>query len=300
METTFDERAAKINDFFYLMPPKPLTAVFKIRVVICLAVYFPIAKLLLGNGLLAFGGLSIILLLGFLFWYKPRTDKQLNYNNRVSPETLNNWLLESFKTKILNRAIECLEIETKDFKPEQFIIIPYPVFHSTKKIKDDQVQRVQTVYYTNPKSSEPDVSYFNYSFWNVQVLVLSKNYISYYFCSYNWLKDEILNEKSNEYFYQDIALIKTSNDEVNFISKWHEQPIQEARFLKLIHYSGDVLQLIAEIPELQQAPQTIVDLEKVEKTMRILMRHVRANDQSKKQVNIEFSKPIAKGETIEV
>jgi hypothetical protein len=300
METTFNERAAKINDFFYLQPPKPLTAVFKVRAVICLVVYFPIAKLVFGNGLLAFGGLSLILLLVFLFWYKPRTDKQINYDNRVSPETLNNWLLESFKTKILNRAIECLEIEAKDFKPEQFILIPYPVFHCTKKIMDDQIQRVKTEYFSYKKKDEPEVSYYNYSFWNVQVLILSKNYISYYFCSYNWLKDEILNEKSNEYFYQDIALIKTSNEEVNFISKWHEQPIQEARFLKLIHYSGDVLQLIAEIPELQQAPQTIVNLEKVEKTMRILMRHVRASDESKKQVNIEFSNAVNKGETIEV
>jgi hypothetical protein len=300
METVINQRTAKIFDFFYLQAPKPLSPEFKIKIVVCFLISFPLAKLLLRNGLLAFAILGLISFFLFLFWYKPRADKQTNFNNRVAPETLNNWLLESFKTKILNRAIQYLELETKDFKPEQFIIIPYPVFHSTKKIMDDQILRVKTEYYANKKSETPEVSYFNYSFWNIQILILSKNYVSYYFCSYNWLKDEILNEKSNEYFYQDIALIKTSHEDVNFVSKWHEQPIMEARLLKLIHYSGDVLQLIAEIPELEQSPQTIVDIEKIEKTMRILMRHVRAKDESKKQVDIEFSQATTLGETVEM
>ena len=300
METNFDQKAARINDFFYLEPPKPLSLEFKIKLIIGLVIYFPLVKLLSGSGILAFGLLGFISVFIFLFWFKPRSDKRIKYNNRISAEKLNNLLLQRLKSKVLDRAIRYLEIETRGFSPEQFIIIPYPVFHSTRKIADDQLLRIKTEYFAPKNSGLQDIAFYNYSLWNVQVLILSKNYVSYYFCSYNLVKDEILNEKSNEYFYQDIALIKTSQEEVNFISKWHEHPITDARFLKLIHYSGDVLQLIAEIPELQQSPQTIVDLEKIEKTMRILMRHVRANDESKKQVSVEFDHATSVGETVEI
>jgi hypothetical protein len=300
MENPTNSKASKINDFFLFQAPKPLSLEFKIKIVVFLLVYFPLAKLAFGNGILALLGLSLISFLAYFFWFRYRIDKQRKFENRVSPETINNWLLESFKTKILKRAIDYLEIETRNFNPEQFIVIPYPVFHATKKIADEHIVRVKTEYVPPKNSQAEPFVYYNYSTWNVQVLILSKSFISYYFCSYNWLNDEILNEKSNEYFYQDIALIKTSSEEVSFLTKWNEIPITEARLLKLIHYSGDVLQLIAEIPELQQAPQTIVDIEKIEKTLRILMRHVRAKDESKKQVDINFKEEIKAGETIEV
>jgi hypothetical protein len=300
MDTFSNPRAEKIHDFFHLKPPKQLSLEYKLKMLAALMVFFPAAKLITGNGIIAFALLGVVIFFLFLFWFKPRADKRLKYNQRIAPETLNNWLIESFKTKIIDRAIAYLEIDTNKFKPEQYIIIPYPVFHSTRKIEDDQILREKTEYIPQKNSIEKPVCYYNYSFWNIQVLILSKNFISYYFCSYNWIKDEILNEKSNEYFYQDIALIKTSQEEVNFISKWQEQPISEARVLKLIHYSGDVLQLIADIPELQQSPQTLVDLEKIEKTLRILMRHVRAKDESKKQVGVEFKDTVMAGETVEI
>ena len=300
MENELNSKAVKINNYFLLQSPKPLSLEFKIKIVVFLLVYFPLAKLFMGNGILALFGLTIISFLAYFFWFRHRIDKQRKFESRVVPETINNWLLESLKTKIVKRAIEYLEIETRNFNPEQFIVIPYPVFHATKKIADEHVLRVKTEFIPNKNSLTDPYVYYTYSTWNVQVLILSKSFISYYFCSYNWLKDEILNEKSNEYFYQDIALIKTSTEEVSFQTKWNETPITEARLLKLIHYSGDVLQLIAEIPELQQAPQTIVDIEKIEKTLRILMRHVRAKDESKKQVDINFKQGIKAGETIEV
>jgi hypothetical protein len=300
MDNLLNSKALKVNDFFMLQAPKPLSLEFKIKIVVFLLVYFPLAKLLMGNGILALLGLLMITFLAYFFWIRHRIDKQRNFDNRISPDILNNWLLESFKTKILNRAIEYLELETRNFNPEQFIIIPYPVFHATKKISDENIVRVKTEFIPPKNSPAEPYCYYNYSTWNIQVLILSKSFISYYFCSYNWMKDEILNEKSNEYFYQDIALIKTSSEEVSFITKWNEIPITEARILKLIHYSGDALQLIAEIPELQQAPQTIIDIEKIEKTLRILMRHVRAKDETKKQVDINFNQGIKTGETIEV
>jgi hypothetical protein len=292
MENPSDSRTVKIRDFFCMQAPKSISLEFKIKILAILLFYFPLAKLIFHDGLFALALLSIISFFSWLFWLKPRIQKNRDYNNRVAPEILNNWLLESFKTKILKRAVEYLDVETRNFKPEQYIIIPYPVFNQTRKISDADLLRIKTEYPSAKNSKEAPVEFYNYSIWNVQVLILSKNFISYYFCSYNFLKDEILNEKSNEYFYQDIALIKNSHEEVNFITKWHQTPITEARLLKLIHYSGDTLNLVADIPELQQPPQTIVDIEKIEKTLRLLMRHVREKDEGRKPVEVHFGKTI--------
>jgi hypothetical protein len=282
-----------------MQAPKSMSLEFKIKILAILLFYFPLAKLLFHDGLVALSLLSIITFFTWLFWLKPRMQKIRNYNNRITPEVVNNWLLESFKTRVLKRAVEYLDVETRNFKPEQYIIIPYPVFNQTKKIAAIDLLRIKTEYPPAKNSDSNPVEFYNYSFWNVQVLILSKNFISYYFCSYNFIKDEILNEKSNEYFYQDIALIKNSHEEVNFITKWHETPINEARLLKLIHYSGDTLNLIADIPELQQPSQTIVDIEKIEKTLRLLMRHVREKDEGRKPVEVHFGKPEAVGELAE-
>lgn len=293
----------QIYDFFHVKPPKPITIELKIKFVVFLIIYYPLAKVLLNDGTLALFTLAMILLLTYLLYWKPWQDKQTKYNKRVSSDTLNNWLLESCKTKILERAIDYLEIETKNMKPEQFIVIPYPVFHQTKNIKDEFILREKTEI---PKTkqlvdSEEDISdYYNYSYWNIQVLILSKSYISFYFCGYNWLKDEIINERSNEYFYQDVATVKTETNEVSFLSKWHEEPINEARITKIIHNSGDILNLITEIPDLKQPPKTIVDIEKIEKTIRLLLRHSRTLDESRKPVSINFNHEIAEKETVEL
>jgi len=173
----------QIIDFFQVKPPKPITVELKIKFVVFLIIYYPLAKVLLNDGILALFALSMILLLTYLVFWKPWQEKQRKYNNRISSETLNNWFLESCKTKILERAIDYLEIETKNMKPEQFIVIPYPVFHQTKNIKDEFILREKTEFEKPKKAAdlEQPIDYYNYSYWNIQILILSKSYIKFLF-----------------------------------------------------------------------------------------------------------------------
>jgi len=299
MDSNTNSRQQQMNDFFLLKAPKPMTPELVLKIAIFL--FLPIIPALalmqdLSNGISLYIGFLILV---YLVWLRPRWIKKKKYNSRVSSDTLNNWLLETLKTKIMNRAIEYLELETLDHSSEQFIVIPYPVFHSTKKIKDESIMRIKS-FTSLKRKNAPEEFCYNYSVWNIQILVLSQNYLSYYFCSYNWLKDEILNEKTNEYYYQDIALVKTEYEQVSFLTKWDENPITEARITKLMHSSGDVLSLITELPELHQPIKTIVDIEKIEKVLRMLIRHSKAKDESRKQVNINFKPAEMKREAIEV
>jgi len=292
----------EVIDFFQLIPPKHTKLEMNIRVVIFLGVCFPLLKVLFNDNTLPMMSWAVIILLSYMVYWKPRYEKQKRYDNRISPIKLNKYLLESCKTKILERAIDYLEIETKDMAPQQFIVIPYPVFHKTKNIKDNYILRIKSEIEQGHDENdfEDDGSFYNYSYWNIQVLILSKSYISFYFCGYNWLKDEIINERSNEYFYQDVATIKTETNEVSLLSKWSEEPITEARITKIIHNSGDILNLITEIPDLKQPPQTIVNIEKIEKTIRILLRHAKTIDENRKPVNIEFKQESVTAESIEL
>ncbi len=282
----------KVNDFFHLERPRHTIQETNVRVVIFLAVCYPLLKLLFVEPPLPLLIWATLIVGAYMFYCKPRYEKQKRYKNRISPKKLNNYLLESCKTKIIDRAIEYLEIDAEQMTDEQFIVIPYPVFHKTKKIKDKFILRIKSEITNSDEQDdleEPDESYFyNYSYWNIQILILSKSYISFYFCGYNWLQDEIINERSNEYFYQDIATIKTETNEVSLSSKWSEEPITEAKITKIIHNSGDILNLVTEIPDLKQPPQTIVDIENLEKTIRILLRHAKTIDESRKPVSIQF------------
>jgi hypothetical protein len=292
-------RQQEVKDFFLLEPPKHTTLETNIRVVIFLGVCYPILKVLFNNDILPLLSWFTIILASYIFYWKPRYEKQKRYNKRITPIKLNNYLLESCKTKILERAIDYLEIDADEMTDQQFIVIPYPVFHKTKNIKDQYILRIKS---DIKKEDDKDVEdyFYNYSYWNIQILILSKSYISFYFCGYNWLKDEIINERSNEYFYQDMATIKTETNEVSFLSKWSEEPITEARITKIIHNSGDILNLITEITELKQPPQTIVDIEKIEKTIRILLRHAKTIDESRKPVSIQFKQEPVKEIVLDV
>ena len=87
-----------------------------------------------------------------MFYLKPIYEKQKLYDNRISPVKLNKYLYNIQKTRILERAIDYLEIETKNMTPQQFIVIPYPVFHDTKNIKDENLLRIKSE--SNKKNSK--------------------------------------------------------------------------------------------------------------------------------------------------
>ena len=125
----------QVKDFFLLEKPKHTIQEISIYCVVFLGVCFPILKVSLTNSVLPMLTWVTIIVATYMFYWKPRYERHKRYSSRISPTRLNNYLLENCKTKILSRAINYLEIDTENMTEQQFIIIPYPVFHKTKKIK---------------------------------------------------------------------------------------------------------------------------------------------------------------------
>ncbi|MCF6242304.1 MAG: hypothetical protein L3J74_13270 [Bacteroidales bacterium] len=277
-EKTYSETKREyIENYFFSKKPQALSVnayIYAISVIIL----FSVASMLMfqSKSIAILTGATIGLLFFRIFLY-PYKIKKRRFEMRVPDVQINKWLIEDLKIKIKQKAIDHLLLHDEPLTDEQFIIIPYPVFHPTQKIGDEQLHRVST-----------KDGFFNYSVWNVQVLVLGMNYLSYYFCSYNWLDDTILNEKSSEFFYEDIALVKSDVEQVNFACKWNNGLLNEAHILKLINISGDFLYLVTELPELQQSPDTVINQEHAVQVLRIILRQIRKNKKPNNDPIIQF------------
>ena len=278
LSTNDQERNSIIKNYFLNKKPDS-PSVGKIISILLILISIAVVLMLL------FQSLSIVIvsivffsLLAFRAFIYPFFYKRKIYKTRVSDDKINQWLIEDLTLKIKKRAIEYLKLDYEELTPEQFIIIPYPTFHPTQKIENSKLHRIHC-----------KDGYYNYSFWNIQIIVLSKNHLSYYFCSYNWLDEEILNETSNEYFYDDISTVRNDVENINFKNKWSNQPLSEANILKLVNISSDILYLITELPELEQNKLTVRNQEKAVQAIRMIIRQVRSNNKQRYKANLNFN-----------
>jgi len=288
LSTNDQNRNSIIKNYFFNKKPKPLSVNTFIYMLLTLISIGVVLMLLYQNLIIviaSIGFATIILIRAIIY---PYLNKKKIYKTRVSDEKINQWLIEDLSLKIKKRAVEYLKLEYEELTPEQFIIIPYPVFKPSQKIEDEKLHRIYC-----------KDGFYNYSFWNIQIIVLSNNHLSYYFCSYNWLDEEILNEKSNEYFYEDITTVRNDIEEVNFNNKWSEQPLTEANVLKLVNISSDIFYLITELPELKPHNLTIINQEKAVQAIRMIIREVRNNDKSRYKANLNFNHKNENTESIE-
>jgi len=264
IDSNTDQRKKYIRNYFLIQQPTPLSLNTYIYIVSFLMIFGVTFMLIFQSKPVTFLAVAMVGVVLCRIIIYPYYSKKRRFETTVPDADINKWLIEDLKMKIKERALKYLQLEDENLSHENFIIIPYPVFHSTQKIKNEQLHRILT-----------KDGYFNYSFWNVQVIILSNNYLSYYFCSYNWLEDEILNEKTSEFFYEDIALVRNDVDQVNFANKWNESQLNEAHILKLINISGDFLYLITELPELLPSPVTIIDQQRAVQVLRMILRQIR-------------------------
>lgn len=218
----------------------------------------------------------IVILFGlslFTIWIRPYFRDVKMFKERPPVQHMYNWLLEDLNTKVKNRAIEALRLNMKDLRSEHFLIVPYPVFWSEPGLDPNSMIRRGT-----------EEGHFIYNIWNVQVVALTKNYISFYNCSYNWFADTISNEKTNEFFYDDITSVK---NDVNVIERRLVNQEEEEEggkklstfIFEVKNLAADTLSVITKIPELNYSPRLEVNVEKAVQALRITLRNRRYNEE---------------------
>jgi len=209
----------------------------------------------------------------FAIWIRPYFRDIKLYKERPSVQHMYNWLMEDLNKKIKNRATSVLRLNMKDLRLENFLIVPYPLYWSEPGVDPVTILRRET-----------EEDHFIYSIWKVQVIALAKNYISFFNCTYDWMNDVILNERTNEFFYDDISSVK--NDVKSIERRFIDQDEEDEENKKLTTFvfkvtnmSSDSLSVITKIPELNYSPSIEVSLEKAVQALRITLRKRRYDEE---------------------
>lgn len=189
------------------------------------------------------------------------------FSQRPSEEQMVSWLIKDLKKTVKPRSITTLGLNMSDVKPENFIIIPVPIFWQAQGLSAEEVLR-------SPLS---DGTYI-YTAWRVQILVLTKYYISLFKCNYNWLTDSINTVSTNEFYFQDITSINNDIREIEFsFIDNPEQPIGAGKVFHVTNFSGEHLTVINEIPSLAGPKNIAVNLEYIVSLLRMILRNRRFN-----------------------
>lgn len=258
------EREIQMNLYFTALPAKlpPLSAPLKIAAGL---IFTGIAIGLYYDWPLAFTILAIATTGIGSFWLRSFLRTKNIYRERPASEKMINWLIADLQTKVKPRAAEALSLNINQLKPENFILIPYPVFWGGLGVDEKNLLRRDT----GNKS-------FIYNYWKVQVIALTRNYLSYYICDYDWLTNSLSREFTNEYFYADISSVKTDVEEINKKLAGKEQSTQlPVSVIRISNLSSDSLQLITDIPDLNYPKELMVDTERIIQILRLILRRLR-------------------------
>jgi len=224
---------------------------------------------------------TALILLGislFWFWIKPYFRDLRSFKERPTEEQMNNWLIEDLNEVIKKTAIDKLRLNVSTLELKNFLIVPYPVYWKEPALAEESILKRATETGTTA-----------YSAWNVQVIALTKNYISYYTCTYDWLNNLIINERTNEFFYDDISSVKNDMEiiERKFIDKEYVDDEGNptaadkltATVFRVTNMSTDSLDVITNIAEMGHSQNLIVNLEKAVQALRIILRKRRYDEE---------------------
>ncbi|MCQ2249507.1 MAG: hypothetical protein MJZ66_00210 [Bacteroidales bacterium] len=206
----------------------------------------------------------------FAFWQfylfiKPYFHERRLFAKRPQESDMCSWLVKDLKEVVKPRAVQTLSLNMSDVRPENFIIIPIPIFWLAPGINADDVLR-------SPLS---DGSYI-YSMWRVQIIVLTKHYISLFKCNYCWTSNTISGISTNEFYFQDITSIRNDFREIEFSFVDNpEQPIGAGKVFCVTNFSGEYLTVINNIPSLTAPKNVSVDLEYMVSLLRMVIRNRR-------------------------
>lgn len=211
---------------------------------------------------------AISLGLGFWSFYKwisPYFIERRIYEDRPTLEQMNSWLIKDIKEIVKTRAVEILSLDIKQLRPENFIIVPYPVYWEEAGFPTENMLRYQA----------PDGK-FLYTVWKVQVLALTKHYISLYSCIFDWFNGTLINENTDEFFYDDISSIK--NEIQVFDHKFLNNPemaIGVCKTFQISNISGEKILVINDVPSMQPSAPVSINLDRIISVLRIMLRYRR-------------------------
>ncbi len=227
----------------------------------------------------------VLILVGVAFyytfkWLTPYYAQKREYDNTPTTDQMENWLIRDIKENVKPKAIEMLSLNPATITPENFIVVPYPVFWQENGVASDYIIK---------RSAG---GYNVYATYKIQVLALADNYVSFYSCTYNWIENQIVSPYTLEFFFDDISSITIENqklshiridappiDEENSENDDADRTVGSANVVVVRNKSGEQMNIVVSIPLLEASPRSSLKPEKVMQTLRIMLRHRRYGEE---------------------
>ncbi len=257
------EKRKYMQDFFELQPANfPSFTERAIRTAIGIFA-FGIFVIVFFNKTLIIGVLCIFASVFWAYkWLKPYYESKDIFDARPKADIMHKWLIEDLNLEVKKKAIALLSLDESKLKPENFIIVPYPIYWATGNL--------------GVKRRKGDDDKYCYSVWGVQIIAITDYYISYYNCVYDWLKNAVSNESTMEYFYDDISFVNKDSEALTHkMIGEGDKTVGAAKTFKIVHNTGASLSIIFDIPSLDSSPLTKTNLDKALQVLRIIIRNRR-------------------------
>ncbi len=210
---------------------------------------------------------------GFYFairWIEPYYKERQQYSFRPTGEQMEAWLIEDIKNIVKPKAKALLSIPSS-IPDVNYIIIPYPIYWETPSIPETAILRW------------PIEDYYIYSAYKIQILVVAESFLSLYTCDYNWVENSIVNEQTQEFFFEDISSINTDKQTLDYKifderDKEDAPTIGQVPIIIIRNKANEEMRLIIDIPSLNVTPKIRQNTIRIMQVLRILLRNRRAGE----------------------
>ncbi len=180
--------------------------------------------------------------------------------NMPDVQSMEAWFSEDLTQIVKTRAFQRFELDAERMDKERYLILPVPYTWEEAGVFTTTKQKNQ----------------FYSAYW-VTTLILTKNYVSVFSCIFDWLNGTIVHEETNEFFYNDIASIRTGNFNFNkALQSDKEQKLGAIYTLRIVNVSGDTMDVFSQIPG-ASAPLT-VNIDQVVTRLRKMLRNRRIEE----------------------
>ncbi len=180
-------------------------------------------------------------------------------------KTVEEQLFSDVDELVLKRASELSGIDRKMLDSDTVYKIYVPIYEKIPGIDSEDILRKET------KENQ-----FIYSVWKIHILIKTEHFISYYSCVFHWLNNECINELTNEFYYSDIASVKSEIVETEFQNLHNEdRMIETVKRFVITNVSGDQIKFIIERPELKLDESFLPDVENFINQIRLSVRKKR-------------------------
>ncbi|NPA67086.1 MAG: hypothetical protein GXO50_00605 [Chlorobi bacterium] len=184
--------------------------------------------------------------------------------------------LEDANEVVLKRVFEIAGIDKKEVSDDVIFKIYVPLYEQYPGVDSDKILRVLL---ENGK--------FMYSAWQVHVIIVESKFVSFYSCVYNWINNICKDFVTDEFYYYDIAAVKTvlSEESCRCVDNI---VIENGQVKKVIitNISGDKIELTVDRPFLK--PYFANDEYDLVKTLRMRVRKERFRDVSGSDIDFEI------------